>query len=496
MVTDGQVRVLRRKLLMEGKTQEAAAAGAGMSVRSARQWQAGPYPSHARKPHLWRTRPDPFAGVFDVEIVPLLAADERRLLEARTLMGELDRRHPGCFSVGQLRTLQRRIREWRALHGPEQEVYFPQDHPPGREAAFDFTNCNDLGVTISGEPFAHLLFELALSYSGWRWQMVAASESFEALAAGVQGALWELGGVSEVLRSDNLSAATHDLQRSRGRATTRRYRELLDHYGLRASLIQVGEAHENGVVEQAHRRTKSMLAQALLLRGSCDFGSIEHYEHWLRAVVESEHNSRLGERLLEERRHLRALPAAPIPAYTTLTARVRRWSTIRVLDRTYSLPSRLIGERVTVRLYADHLEVYYRERLMERLPRLHHKGQAHIDYRHVIRTLVRKPGAFARYRWREELFPSLVFRRAYDALRSRLGERADTEYLRILHLAASRGEMVVEQTLCAMLDRDERFDAERVQNTIEPGRPELPAVTIAQPDLRLYDALLSAEVAP
>ena len=257
MVTDGQVRVLRRKLLMEGKTQEAAAAGAGMSVRSARHWQAGPYPSQARKPHLWRTRPDPFAGVFDSDIAPLLAADERRLLEGRTLLGELDRRHPGCLSVSQLRTLQRRIREWRALHGPEQEVNFPQDHRPGREAAFDFTNCNDLGVTIGGEPFAHLLFELALSYSGWRWQMVAASESFEALAAGVQGALWELGGVSEVLRSDNLSAATHDLQRSRGRALTRRYRELLDHYGLRASLIQVGEAHENGVVEQAHRRTKS-----------------------------------------------------------------------------------------------------------------------------------------------------------------------------------------------------------------------------------------------
>ena len=432
MLTDGQVRVLRRKL-MEGKRQEAAAAGAGMSVRSARQWQAGPYPSQAGKPHLWRTRSDPFGEVFESEIAPLLAVDERRLLEARTLLGELDRRHPGCFSAGQLRTLQRRVREWRALHGPEKEVYFPQEHPPGREAAFDFTNCNELGVIIGGEPFAHLLFELALSHSGWRWQMVAASESFQALAAGVQGALWELGGVSEVLRSDNLSAATHDLRRSRGRALNRRYRELLDHYSLRASLIQVGEAHENGVVEQAHRRTKSILAQALLLRGSCDFRSVEEYEQWLRAVVEREHNSKLGERLLEERRHLRPLPAAPIPAYTKLTAQVRRWSTIRVQNRTYSLPSRLIGERVTVRQYVDHLEVYYHERLVERLPRLHHKGQAHIDYRHVIWTLVRKPGAFARYRWREELFPSLVFRRTYDALRSRLGERADTEYVRILH---------------------------------------------------------------
>jgi hypothetical protein len=156
-------------------------------------------------------------------------------------------------------------------------------------------------------------------------EMVAASESYETLAAGVQGAFWELGGVSKVLRSDNLSAATYDLRRSRGRALTRCYRELLDHYGLQASLIQVGEVHENGVVEQAHRRTKSMLSQALLVRGSCDFGSVEDYEHWVRAVVEREHNSALGERLLEERRHLQALPAAPIPAYTTLTARGRRW---------------------------------------------------------------------------------------------------------------------------------------------------------------------------
>ena len=129
--------------------------------------------------------------------------------------------------------------------------------------------------------------------------------------------------MSKVLRSDNLSAATYDLRRSRERALTRC--ELLDHYGLQASLIQVGEVHENGVVEQAHRRTKSMLSQALLLRGSCDFGSVEDYEHWVRAVVEREHNSTLGERLLEERRHLEALPAAPIPAYTALTARVRRW---------------------------------------------------------------------------------------------------------------------------------------------------------------------------
>src|SRR5713226_30294 len=274
MVKDVQVGVLRRKR-MEGKTQEAAAAAAGMSVRSARKWERGLSPSQRGKPHTWRTRGDPFAEVFDGEVVALLAADRNGALEATTILAELNRRHPGRFGAGQLRTLQRRVRQWRALNGPEKEVFFPQEHPPGREAAYDFTNCNELGITIDGAPFDHLLFELALSFSGWRWATVALSESFEALALGVQEALWRLGGVVEVLRSDNLSAATHELPLSGGRALTKRYRALLEHYGLRSTRIFPRKAHENGAVEQAHRRTKSILAQMLVLRGSYDFTSVE-----------------------------------------------------------------------------------------------------------------------------------------------------------------------------------------------------------------------------
>ena len=201
MVKDAQVGVLRRRR-MEGKTQEAAAAAAAMSVRSARKWEQGAFPSQRGKPHTWRTRPDPFGEVFESEVVPLLAADEKRVLEARTILGELDRRHPGGFSARHLRTLQRRIRQWRALNGPDKEVFFPQEHPPGREAAYDCTNCDELDVTICGTPFDHLLFELALSFSGWRWPTVALSESYEAPLLGVQEALWRLGGVVEVLRSD------------------------------------------------------------------------------------------------------------------------------------------------------------------------------------------------------------------------------------------------------------------------------------------------------
>lgn len=493
MVKDAQVGVLRRKR-MEGRTQEASAAAAGMSVRSARKWEHGPYPSHRRRARTWRTREDPFGGLFESEVAPLLAADSEGVLEATTILGELNRRHPEQFRLSQLRTLQRRVRQWRALNGPDKEVFFPQEHPPGREAAYDFTNCDGLGVTIAGVPFNHLLFELTLSFSGWRWPMVALSESFEALALGVQGALWQLGGAVEVLRSDNLSAATHELPMSGGRALTQRYRALLEHYGMRSTRIFPRKAHENGVVEQAHRRTKSILAQMLVLRGSRDFQSVEDYQRWVRAVIEREHNALLGEKLAEERGRLHLLPAMALPAYTALIVTVRRWSTIRVVKHNYSVPARLIGERVRVLLHHDRLEVYFAGHLVERLPRIRGQRAARIDYHHVIWSLVKKPGAFARYRWREELFPTLVFRRACDALRSFHDERAGAEYVRILYMAATSGEAVVERALLKLLERAERFDAERVRQAVRPERPEVPSVAIGTPDLRAYDALLHEAV--
>ena len=178
---------------MEGKTQETAAAKAGMSVRSARNWQSGPLPSQAKPEHRWRTRPDPFDGVWEDEIEPLLRNDPTGKLKATTIIDWLGEQHPGRFSASQLRTLQRRLQDWRALHGPEREVYFPQVHPPGREAQFDFTHCGELKVTIAGQPYPHLLFQLILSHSGWRYAEVAAGETFRLQAA-------DLGGVPEVVQ--------------------------------------------------------------------------------------------------------------------------------------------------------------------------------------------------------------------------------------------------------------------------------------------------------
>ena len=488
MVTDAQVGLLRQRR-MEKKTQETAAATADMSVRSARKWQAGPLPSETKKPRDWLTRPDAFAAVWASVIVPLLVADKGAVLEAKTLIELLQEKRPGEFGMEQVRTLQRRMRDWRAVHGPEKEVYFEQKHVAGREAAIDFTHCEELGVTIGGEPFPHLLFEFVLSFSKWLWVGLAFAETFEALVGGVQGALWALGGVPLVLRSDNLSAATHELKETGGRTLTKRFRGVLEHYDLRSTRIQPGESHENGVVEQRHYRTKSALAQALILRGSSDFATEVEYRGFVADLV-AKQNRNVGAALDEERRHLRALPASPVPGYTTVPSKVRKWSTIRVGSKTYSVPSRLVGYDIEARLHADVVEVRYRDELVLTMPRLRGEREHHIDYRHVIRSLVRKPGAFARYRYREDLFPSLTFRRAYDSLVARRGDRADVEYVRILHLAATTMEPLVEKALDGLLASGAAFDFVSVQALCTPEPAAFPVIAIGEPNLALYDDLL------
>ena len=480
---------------MEGRTQETAAAMAGMSVRSARKWQRGPLPSQTKQERRWRTRPDPFEGAWEEEIEPLLRGDPEGRLKATTIIEWLEEQHPGRFSASQLRTLQRRLQDWRALYGPDQEVYFPQEHPPGREAQIDFTHGSSLGVTIAGQPHPHLLFQLILSHSGWRYAEVAAGETFLALKRGLQNALWELGGVPEVVRSDNAAALTHEIRHSRARALNDNYAALLDHYGLRSTRINRGQSHENGVAEQGNHRLKDAVDQALILRGSRNFDTGGDYARFVGEMVERRNRLVQG-KLEQERPHLRPLPPAPMPEYVNYRARVRKWSTIQAAGRTYTVPSRIIGKEVQVRLYSDWLEVYYKGHLVEGMPRVHGEREASVNYRHVIGSLVKKPGAFARYRFRERLFPTLNFRRAYDALREWRGERADVEYVRILHLAATTMEATVDSALSLLLEAGEPFDYGAVRDLAEPRPPEAPEITLpGRPDLKVYDSLLTVNLA-
>ncbi len=296
-----------------------------------------------------------------------MQGDPAGRLKATTIIEWLEERHPGRFSASQLRTLQRRLQDWRALNGPDQEVYFPQEHPPGREAQFDFTHCNALGVTVAGQIYPHQLFQMILSHSGWRYAEVATGETFLALQQGLQSALWALGGVPEVVRSDNTSAATHEMRRSRGRALNDNYAALLDHYGLRSTRINRGQSHENGVAEQGHYRLKDAVDQALILRGSRDFHTADDYAGFVQQMVEKRNRLVRG-KLEQEMACLRPLPPAPMPEYVNYQSKVRKWSTIQVAGHSYSVPSRLIGKEVQIRLYSDWVEVYYKGHLTVQRP--------------------------------------------------------------------------------------------------------------------------------
>jgi hypothetical protein len=493
MITNQQVRKLRR-LDEQGIAKEAAAARAGMDAKTARKYRRlGKLPGEViTMDRDWRTRPDVFAEVWP-ELEALL--DSNPGLEAKTLFADLQRRLPGIFADGQLRTLQRRIKQWRAEHGPAKEVFFAQVHHPGRLAASDFTHCTELGVTINGIPFDHMIYHFVLTYSNWETGTVCFSESLESLSEGLQNALWELGGVPQLHRTDRLTAAVQPGVEG-PEAFKQRYEALLRHYGLQGQAIQAGKGNENGDVEQRHHRFKKAVDQALTLRGSRDFPSREAYTAFLRQVFRQENAGR-AVRLAAECALLRPLPGHRLEACKRLKVRVDSGSTVRVEGNIYSVPSRLIGEWLEVRLYAERVEVFYAQKRVEELPRLRGRGKHKIAYRHVIDWLVRKPGAFADYRYRADLFPSSRFRMAYDLLLERRPQRAAKEYLRILHLAARESEVEVEAALAGLLDAGGPLDAHAVKERLRQQSPIRPAteVTVGPVDLAMYDALLAGKEA-
>jgi hypothetical protein len=418
-----------------------------MDRKSARKYRdLGQLPEEARKPHTWRTRPDPLAEVWPA-VVEQLHREPR--LQAKTLWEWLQREQPGKCPESVRRTLERRVREWKALHGSAQEVFFTQEHSPGRLAASDFTSMNNLQVTIAGAPFPHLLYHFVLTYSNWEDVTLCFGEDFASLSTGSQNALWALGAVPERHRTDRMTLAVH--QDGHPEQFTDKYRALLGHYGMQAEATNPASGHENGDVESSHRHFKAAVEQALLLRGSRDFASREAY--WSLVLgVRARRNAGRTAKLAEELSHLRALPARRLESLERRRVVVRRGSTIRVKHNTYSVPARLLGEEVEARIGMEEIEVWYAGHLVQRMPRLRGQDKHHIDYRHIIAWLVRKPGAFARYVYREDLYPTLTYRRAYDALVAQQPGRADKEYVHLLYLAAQEGEARVAEALAKLLD--------------------------------------------
>ena len=477
----------------EGRTLESAARLADMHRNTASKYvTSGKFPSEMVKARDWRTRSDPFESMWPRIESMLKAAPE---LEAKALFEHLAAEAPDRYDSGQLRTLQRKVRRWRAQSGPAKEVFFPQEHRAGEAMQTDFTWATELAITIGGEAFPHMLCHPVLPYSNWEWSTVCRSESMAALRRGVQDALFQLGRVPKFHQTDNSTSATHDLRTGK-RGFNADYQALMDHFEMTPRTIGIGKSEQNGDVEASNGALKRRLLQHLLLRGSRDFSSVEEYERWVQEKVSAANRTR-SKRVHDELDAMRELQVRRLSEFTELVATVTTWSTIRVSHNTYSVPSRLQGEDVRVRVYDDRLEVWYaggHEFSVERL--LGRNGHC-INYRHLIWSLVQKPGAFERYRYREELFPTLTFRRAYDALCEGLESRkADVEYLRILHVAASTMESEVEAALELLLSTGASPSSRAVKDLVEPEtRPSVPDLAPSKVDLEAYDCLLASSVA-
>lgn len=489
MITDNQVRKLK-KYLSQGKTLEVSASRSGMDEKTARKYRnQDELPSEIKAGRIreWCTREDPFNEVWCL-VLPFLEINEG--LEAKTLFAYLQREYPGRFSDGQLRTFQRRVKHWRAVEGPAREVYFPQIHTPGKLSQSDFSHMSDLGITLGGLPFDHMVYHFVLTYSNWETCNICFSESFEAVSEGLQRSLWRLGGVPQQHQTDRLSAAVN--KPDNPDQFTRRYQSILAHYKLEGRRINSARPNENGDVEQSHYRFKKAVDQALMLRGSREFSNQREYEKFLENLLKQLNKGRLA-RFEEEQSRLSPLPAKRLDSCSRFDVRVGPSSTIRVKHNVYSVHSRLIKEQVTVRLYSNYLEVWYGQRCVENIPRLQGSRKHFIQYRHIIDWLVRKPGAFENYRYRSDLFPTSRFRIAYDSLcASHAPAKASKEYLRILQLAAQETETGVDDCLRYLINNEEFLDMDNVEKILHSEKQHEVAteVVIDQVSLNDYDQLL------
>ena len=488
MVRDRQVKGLF-KSMTQGKKLSQAAQRADMSENTARKYlDLQKLPSDMKKPRTHRTHRDIFSEVWP-DVVFFLKTNPS--IEAKTLFEYLVSKYPEKdFKDGQLRTLQRRVKEWKASSGKTKEAYFAQNHFPGERCQSDYTNMNKLNITIAGELFPHLLYHFVLTYSNWESADICFSESFESLSNGFQNALFRLGAVPVTHQTDGLSAAVNNLTEKRD--FTQKYQALLTHYSINGRKTNPGSPNENGDIEKSNDLLKRAIDQRLMLRMSRDFPDRETYRIFIQQVV-SELNRPRQDRVNEELSTMHELPNGRLEACTRYSGiRVSKQSLIRVLHNTYSVPSRLIDFKVNVLAYSEYLEIWYGNSCIETIPRLRGEYGYTVNYRHIIDSLVKKPGAFENYKYQSELFLSTHFRLAYDSLIKQIPSRANAVYLKILHFAAYNSENHVDSALRILFDNESEITLEAVV-TLCKTMSEVVIVDdpqIDDPDLKQYDQLL------
>ncbi|MEN9544062.1 MAG: hypothetical protein RLZZ598_895 [Pseudomonadota bacterium] len=490
MINQQQLTRLVTEFKREGNL-SMSAMKAGMDPKTARKYvKSGVVALAARGPRTWRTRTDPLGAAWARAEVYLRAAPE---LEATALFERLLWTEGDALKAGQLRTFQRRVRQWRLEHGPDPEVIFAQEHRPGEVMQVDWTHAKELGVSIAGKPLDHLLCQAVLPYSNWQWATRCQSESLLSVRQGLQAALHRLGKVPGQLQIDNSSAATHQISVGGKRAFNAEFLSLVEHYGLVPRTIGIQCPNQNGDVESHNGHLKRRLEQHLLLRGYRDFASEADYDRFLEDVLVRSNQGRQA-KVAEELAVMKELPPTRLCEYDEVDCRVSSHSTIRVKQVTYSVPARYIGRRLRARVSEQRVDVYHGPELVAELMRSRDR-RAVIDYRHVIQALLRKPGAFARYRHREELFPDATYRAAHDKLVRDHGQRpGELEYLRLLKLTAELGVNAVSGLLGELVG--EGSPPWRTESVRQCLCPSLVVTQVEAPvDLAVYDALLGGEVA-
>lgn len=492
-VTDQQV--VRYMSQRPNHTQAIAAAKSGFSERTARRLDHDlRLPSQKSPERAWRTRTDPLTEVWPRALEMLKTMPGIMAVTIfETLQEEFS---PDAVPDTVRRTLERRVADWQALNGADKEVFFPQRHEPGQQAQSDFTVADALGVTIGGEPFPHRLYHFRLVYSGWEHaHVILGGESFSAVAEGMQDALWKLGGTTVEHRTDSLSAAYKNLARDAQLDFTSRYKDLCDHYGMTATRNNPGVANENGSIESSNLHIKRRLAQALLRRGSLDFESLDDYRRFVDGICDR-HNARRKALVAEEREKLRPLPKRRTTDFTKVTVPVTRNSTISVDRVLYSVPSRLIGHKLEVHLYDDRLVCFYGATsvgTMERVRVNRSERGRKIDYHHVIGTLRRKPQALRNLLYRDSLFPSAAYSRAWRVMEAGMPSRLACRIMVTLLDIASKDSSVEEalgQRLDAIFDAGKMPDPVALMAEFTPKDPRATDITIPPPNIKGYNDLL------
>ena len=488
LITDQQYQRLMKEY-NNGGVLAHAAMKAGVDPKTARRYiRAGQGPQDLKPVHTWRTRQDPVEAIWP-EAERWL--EETPELEAKALFEHLLSEGPGRADGRALRTFQRRVTHWRRKHGPPREVCFAQVREPGHSLQFDWTHAEELGITIGGVPYPHLLAHAVLPYSNWEWAVPCMSESVLSLKFGVQEGYWRLGGVMRELQTDQSSTATHQLKRGESeRGFNVEYLALCEHLKVAPITIAIKCPNQNGDVESAQGHLKRRLKQHLLLRRSRDFASVAEYAAFVVKVCTGINALRKA-KIAEEMACLRPLPKSRFPEADEVTVRVSCYCTARVKNCAYSVPSRLIGAFVQAHVSEAEVSFHYLGETVATYPRSHGQ-EPRINYRHVLDSLVRKPGAFARYVYREELFPRPAFRQAYDRLKVAEECKASGRYLRLLHLAVEFGEDRVAGALGAFLRQGELPLADVIELGLREATPVRPVdIAAFTPDLSLYDSLIS-----